>query len=56
MNNVISFPRQVTEAPQPVRAAGSKTLFIHVKSTTLIAHLAGRTKMTKPEGRVGKNR
>lgn len=54
MNNVISFPQQVTEAPQIMRAAGAKTLFIHVKSTTLIAHLASPHKTETATDRVGK--
>lgn len=54
MNNVISFPQKITEAPQIMRAAGSKTLFIHVKSTTLIAHLASPQKIETATGRVGK--
>lgn len=54
MSNVISFPQEVAEAPRQVRAAGAKTLFIHVKNTTLIAHLASRQKAATLDGRVGK--
>lgn len=54
MRNVISFPQKVAEAPRQVRATGAKTLFIHVKNTTLIAHLAGQQKAAPIDGRVGK--
>ena len=54
MNNVISFPQRVTEAPHAIRATGARTLFIHVKSTTLIMHAAGTAKTSVAGTRVGK--
>lgn len=54
MSNVISFPRQVAEAARPVRPSGAKTLFIHVRQTTFIAHLAAPHKLAPTAGRVGK--
>jgi|GEM_PF-3494379 len=42
MTNVISFPRRIQAKPQnTVRTTQSKTLFVHVKRATMIAHLAG---------------
>lgn len=41
MSNVVSFRKPAAPTPRPkVAAPGSKTLFLHVKSATLIVHLA----------------
>lgn len=54
MNNVIQFPqrREQAEAATPV-SAGPKTLFIHIKSTTMIVHLAAQRSMPATGDRVG---
>lgn len=45
MDNVVSFPKP---RPQPRvssrrdHANGAKTLFVHIRRATLIAHLSGR--------------
>lgn len=56
MNNVISFPEKVTDAPRRRREARAKTLFIHIRNTTLIAHLAAPQHVEAATGLVGKNR
>lgn len=41
MSNVVSFRKPTAPTPhRKVAAPGSKTLFLHVKSATLIVHLA----------------
>ena len=57
MSNVIAFPE-----PKPrrnherVRKSGAKTLFIHIRRTTLIAHMTGRIALAPArDGRIGKN-
>ena len=55
MSNVISFPKPVSEAPRRSRTSGAQTLFLHVKRTTLIVHLAAPTAKQTPK-RVGKKR
>lgn len=54
MNNVISFPKRSTETLHAVRSTGAKTLFIHVKNTTLIMHAAGADKTSHAGTRIGK--
>ena len=54
MSNVISFPQRVKTAPKAFDAGGAKTLFLHIKNTTLIAHLAAATKPEVAGGRIGK--
>ncbi|MBT8414366.1 MAG: hypothetical protein KJO30_08560 [Boseongicola sp.] len=43
MNNVIAFRRPIARAQAPNAMRGA-TLFLHIKNTSLIAHLA------KPQG------
>ncbi len=40
MQNVIAFPKQAVEQPVAKATTGAKTLFLHIKRTTLIMHLA----------------
>ncbi len=54
MQNVIAFPKAAVETPAPTRATGAKTLFLHIRSTTLIVHLAGTTTATETGTKVGK--
>ncbi len=54
MSNVISFQKRRAEAePQPACETGSKTLFIHIRNTTMIVHLAAQ-RSPLSAGRVGK--
>lgn len=54
MNNVIQFPqrREQAEAATPF-SAGPKTLFIHIKNTTMIVHLAAQRTVPTAGDRVG---
>lgn len=54
MQNVIAFPKAAVEAPEPKRATGAKTLFLHIRSTTLIVHLAATTAAAETGTKVGK--
>ena len=54
MQNVIAFPKAAVATPALERATGAKTLFLHVKSTTLIMHLAAATIPVATGSRVGK--
>ena len=54
MSNVISFPKNDKMAdPQPVYGTGAKTLFIHIRNTTMIVHLAAQTSAPMAGGRIG---
>ena len=47
MTNVIAFPQADSHTRQPrVAATGSVTLFVHVRRTTLIAHMSRRPVMS----------
>ncbi|MDA8584809.1 hypothetical protein N9L47_00910 [Rhodobacteraceae bacterium] len=48
MNNVIAFPQPAAPAPVQATTNRSMTLFLHVKCTTLIIHLAN-TNVTATE-------
>ena len=52
MSSVISFTPRPAEAAKP-RAPRPMTLFVHIRHTTLIAHLAD-TRPTPPAERVTK--
>lgn len=57
MSNVVSFPKPKvrTTAPQ-IAEARPVTLFLHVRRTTLIAHLSGRVAVQNGRtGRVSKS-
>jgi hypothetical protein len=57
MSNVVQFPKQTarTKAPQ-IADARPVTLFLHVRRTTLIAHLSGRVAVQNGRAdRVGKS-
>lgn len=55
MNNVISFQKPAVAAPRRAPVShGSKTLFLHVRSTTLICHLAASHPATVPGGKFGR--
>ena len=53
MQNVIAFPKAAVAAPAAAPAKGAKTLFLHVKSTTLIVHLAAQAAVSATGTRVG---
>ena len=55
MSNVISFPQNhATEAvQQPAYSSGPKTLFIHIRNTTMIVHLAAQRRTPPADGRIG---
>ncbi len=42
MQNVIAFPKKAVAEPVAPAASGAKTLFLHVRRTTLIVHLAAQ--------------
>jgi hypothetical protein len=43
MGVLVAFPEQKVSKPKrPAKSAGSVTLFLHIRSTTLIAHLSRR--------------
>lgn len=55
MSNVISFPKHRRDVePQQACDTGSKTLFIHIRNTTMIVHLAAHRVPVSAGGRVGK--
>lgn len=56
MSNVIAFQKAQPDTSRTSRvAAGPVTLFVHVKRTTLIAHLTGRFPADAAQnGRLGK--
>ena len=54
MQNVIAFPKAAVESPAPARATGAKTLFLHIRSTTLIVHLSGTKAAAETGTKVGK--
>lgn len=43
MQNVVAFPVKAVAQPVVSTATGAKTLFLHIRQTTLIMHLAART-------------
>lgn len=53
MSNVIAFPQPVALEEKPVASTGSKTLFIHIKRTTMIVHLAASTAVTRRDEALG---
>ena len=57
MSNVISFPQRRAEpSAQPsVYGSGAKTLFVHIRNTTMIVHLAAQHKVAAVDGRVGRS-
>ena len=55
MSNVISFPTETPVAPQSTPAKGARTLFLHVKNTTMIVHLGAPHKAMGSDERVGKS-
>lgn len=40
MRNIIAFPQPKAVKPIATPKAGAKTLFVHIKRTTMIMHLA----------------
>jgi|GEM_PF-4014913 hypothetical protein len=54
-DNVIAFP-QPQRAPEARKiCAGAKTLFIHIKQTTMIIHLTASNTADLGETRIGKS-
>ncbi len=56
MSNVIVFPQhRVGEKAAPAEyETGAKTLFLHIRNTTMIVHLAAQRRVVAAGGRVGK--
>lgn len=56
MSNVIDFPKtQTRNRRHRATRSGAKTLFIHIRHTTLIAHMTGRASTAAHrDERVGK--
>ena len=54
MQNVIAFPEVAKTAPVRRSMTGAKTLFMHIKRTTLILHVAAAQTSAIANGRVGK--
>ncbi|NNE79643.1 MAG: hypothetical protein HKN18_05150 [Silicimonas sp.] len=55
MNNVISFPQPAVAKRVSPKPARSMTLFLHVKCSTLIIHLADNPVIPQKTGRAGKS-
>lgn len=57
MGLLIAFPEQKVSKPKrSAKSEGSVTLFLHIKSTTLIAHLSRRRRNEDVrEERIGQN-
>ena len=55
MDNLIAFPQPVAAIDQRKVCHGAKTLFLHIKRTTLIVHLAAQPATTIDTGRIGKS-
>lgn len=53
MQNVIAFPKKAVEAPVAKATGGAKTLFIHIRQTTLIVHLAAPQVVATKDSRIG---
>ena len=53
MQNVIAFPKKAVEAPRAKFTGGAKTLFLHIKQTTLIVHLAAPQVVAAKNNRIG---
>ena len=54
MQNVIAFPQPHRAPAAQAVSRGAKTLFIHIKRTTLIAHVAAEHTSLQDETRVSK--
>lgn len=54
MQNVIAFPQKAVTQPAQVSVGGAKTLFLHIRQTTLIVHLAAQRVSTEATTKVGK--
>lgn len=55
MNNVIAFPRPSEKSRVATRQLRSMTLFLHIKCSTLIVHLADNRVIAERSERVGKS-
>ena len=53
MQNVIAFPKQAAAQPVAPAATGAKTLFMHIKRSTLIMHVAAPAVATTANNRLG---
>lgn len=54
MQNVIAFPKKAVTQPVTITTAGAKTLFVHIRRTTLIVHLAAQHATAAANTRIGK--
>jgi hypothetical protein len=54
MQNVIAFPQKAVEPPASRSTKGAKTLFLHIRQTTLIIHLAAQPQIAAATTKVGK--
>ncbi|MGR3513485.1 MAG: hypothetical protein ACU0GG_12040 [Paracoccaceae bacterium] len=53
MQNVIAFPKKAVAAPAARRTGGAQTLFLHIRQTTLIVHLAAAQTPPAKDSRLG---
>jgi len=53
MQNVVAFPKKAVKAPMAKATGGAKTLFLHIKQTTLIVHLAAPHMVAAKNSRIG---
>lgn len=53
MQNVIAFPRKAVEPTVRKATGGAKTLFLHIRQSTLIVHLAAPTPVRANGNRIG---
>ena len=56
MQNVIAFPQKAVAQPVSTPTAGAKTLFLHIKQTTLIMHLAAQPVAAAENDRISTQR
>lgn len=49
MQNVIAFPQKAVAKPAAKTTGSAKTLFLHIRQTTLIVHLAA-PQVVAPKG------
>ena len=54
MQNIIAFPKKAVSQPVERTTSGAKTLFLHIKRTTLIVHLAAQPRSAATGSRIGK--
>ena len=53
MQNVVAFPKKAVAQPLTETTRSAKTLFVHIRQTTLIMHLAAHTTEVTSGSRIG---